>query len=164
MLRAALLFAIFASSAPVGATPIESALSGASKRGEATYRYLGLPLYEATLYTAGGQPFDWNKEFGLELRYRRNLTQYDLVEGTMRELDRTGSPLPVRQQLEGCFSSVSKGDRYLAVTDGPNRIGFWRNGQRTCNLSHPQIKYRFMGIFLGENSRSSSFTRRLRGQ
>ncbi|WP_068112069.1 hypothetical protein [Tropicimonas marinistellae] len=148
---------------PHPATAIGSVLPGASERGAAVYRYLGFPLYEARLFTRGGAPLDWNQDFGLELRYMRNLTQYDLVEGTMRELTRTGGALPVRGQLEGCFVAVRKGDRYLAVTDGPNRVDFWLNGTRTCTLSHPQITYRFMSIFLGENSRSKSFTRKLRG-
>lgn len=148
---------------PLQAAAIGSVLPGATERGAAVYRYLGFPLYEARLFTQGGAPFDWNEEFGLELRYLRNLTQYDLVESTMREFARTGGTIPVRGQLETCFSAVQKGDRYLAVTDGPNRVGFWLNGKRTCTLSHPNIKYRFMEIFLGDNTRSKSFTRKLRG-
>lgn len=164
-MRSALLLVLFlATAASAQASAISAALPGASERGAAVYRYLGFPLYEARLYTKGGAAFDWNTDFGVELRYLRNLSQYDLVEGTMRELARTGGALPVRGQLESCFSGVSKGDRYLAVTNGPNSVSFWLNGRRTCTLSHPQIKYRFMGIFLGDNTRSKSFTRRLRGQ
>ena len=104
------------------------------------------------------------KDFGLELSYLRNLSGKDIVESTMRELERTGGGLPVRAKLDACFTDVSKGDRYLAVTDGPNRVGFWLNGRKACTLSHPQIAPRFMAIFLGDNTRSKSFTRKLRGQ
>lgn len=163
MLRRFLAAVLLAATlAPVSAA--KAAFSGASERGSAVYRHLGLPIYEARLYTKGGAPLDWNEDFGLQLRYLRNFTQYDLVESTMREFNRTGGQLPVRAQLEGCFSDVRKGDRYLAVTDGPNRIHFSLNGKRTCTLSYPQISYRFMGIFLGDNSRSAGFTQRLRGQ
>ncbi|MGR3734725.1 hypothetical protein [Pseudophaeobacter sp.] len=146
------------------ASTVKSALPGAELRGVATFRYVGFPLYEARLFTQSGAPLDWNKDFGLELKYMRNLTEYDLVEGTMRELKPTGAALPLRGQLEQCFDDVRKGDRYFAVSKGQDQIGFWHNGKRVCTLSHPQIKTRFMAIFLGENTRSKSFTRKLKGE
>ena len=93
---------------PLQAAAIGSVLPGASERGSAVYRYLGFALYEARLFTQGGAPLDWNEEFGLELRYMRNLTRYDLVEGTMREFARTGGTIPVpviRNTPCGKFSS-----------------------------------------------------------
>ena len=146
------------------ASTVESALPDAELRGAATFRLVGLPLYEARLFTKSGGPLDWSKDFRLELKYLRNLTEYDLVEGTIRELNRTGSALPVRDQLERCFNDVRKGDRYVAVSQGQNQIGFWFNGKRVCTLSHPQIKSRFMAIFLGDTTRSKSFTRKLKGE
>lgn len=146
------------------ASTVESALPDAELRGAATFRFVGLPLYEARLFTKSGVPLDWSKDFGLELKYLRNLTEHDLVEGTMRELNRTGSALPVRDQLERCFNDVRKGDRYVAVSQGQNQIGFWHNGKPVCTLSHPQIKSRFMAIFLGDTTRSKSFTRKLKGE
>lgn len=146
------------------ASTIKTVLPDAEMRGAATFRFVGFPLYEAQLFTKSGAPLDWNKDFGLELKYLRNLTEYDLVEGTMRELNRTGAALPVRGQLEKCFRDVRKGDRYLAISKGPNQLGFWHNGNRVCTLSHPRIKNRFMSIFLGDNTRSKSFTRKLKGE
>ncbi len=146
------------------ASVIESALSDAELRGKATFRFIGLPIYEARLFTADGAPLDWSSDFGLELRYLRNVSKKDLVGSTMDEFSRTGSTPPVQDQLARCFDDVSKGDRYLAITQGRNKIGFWRNGRRVCTLSHPQITQRFMSIFVGDNTRSASFTRRLKGE
>ncbi|MCI2398953.1 hypothetical protein [Aliiroseovarius subalbicans] len=146
------------------ASPVPSALPGAELRGAATFRFVGFPLYEAQLFTRSAAPLDWSEDFALELKYLRNLTENDLVEGTLRELARTGAPLPVRDQLQRCFKDVNKGDRYLAVSKGQNQIGFWLNGKRVCTLGHPQIKARFMEIFLGDNTRSQSFTRKLKGE
>lgn len=152
--------------APVSAqaNSIETVLPNAELRGAATFRFIGFPLYKARLFTQSGAPLDWNADFAVELQYQRNLTQYDLVEGTMRELARLGPALPVRDQLNRCFKDVRKGDRYLAVSRGQNKIAFWLNGKPTCTLSHPGIKTRFMGIFLGNNTRSKSFTRNLKGE
>ena len=154
----------FAVVAPAMASPVATALPGAEQRGQATYRMLGFPIYHARLFTLGGEPFSWNEDVALELNYLKKLKQNDLIESTMREMKRLGDPLPIRSQLTNCFYDVKKGDRYLAVSSGPDRIRFWRNEQLTCTLSYPGIKQGFMAIFLGDNTRSPAFTRKLRGQ
>ncbi|MEY8120932.1 hypothetical protein AB9F26_22430, partial [Falsihalocynthiibacter sp. BN13B15] len=70
----------------------------------------------------------------------------------------------LREQLGQCFDDVSKGDQYLAVSRGQDQIGFWRNGMRVCTLTHPQLKQQFMAIFIGQNTRSKAFTRKLKGE
>ncbi len=160
---AALVLLILLNAGRLAASPVFGALGDAELRGQATYRFLGLPLYDAQLFTPGGAPLDWNRDFGLELRYRHNLTKKALVSSSMDEMERIGRAAPVRDQFEACFRSVRKGDRYLAVSQGPNRVGFWLNGQKTCTMSYPGIKRSFMSIFLGENTRSAAFTQALRG-
>ncbi len=145
------------------ASQVKTVLPGAEMRGAATFRYLSFPLYEARLFTKNGAPFAWEEDFGLELTYLRSFTAFDLVESTIQELGRTGGELPVRDQLNNCFVDIRKGDRYLAVSQGQNKIGFWRNDTRMCTLSYPGIKTRFMAIFMGDNTKSKSFTKRLRG-
>lgn len=164
MLKITLVLAALMTPTFSQASTAKSVLSTAQVRGEATFRFIGLPIYKARLYTDAGAPLDWNNDFGIELNYLRNLTEADLVESTLKEFDRMGNPLPVRAQLTQCFDDVSKGDQYLAVSRGPNKIGFWRNGERVCTLSHPQIKQRFMAIFVGDDTRSKSFTRKLKGE
>jgi len=146
------------------ASTVKSVLPDAQLRGAATFRFVGFPLYEAQLFTRAGAPLDWDADFGLELKYLRNLTENDLVEGTLRELERTGAPLPPRAQLEQCYKDVRAGDRYVAVSKGPDAIGFWLNDTFMCTLSQPRIKTSFMEIFLGDNTRSKSFARALRGE
>ncbi|MCT4559000.1 MAG: hypothetical protein N4A61_13195 [Pelagimonas sp.] len=160
------LVAILALLAPSWATAsaMDRVLPGAELRGVATFRYVGFPVYKARLFTPSGAALDWRKNFALELTYLRKLTEYDLVESTMRELERTGAALPIRDQLTVCFRDVRRGDRFLAVSKGPDQIVFWYNGNRVCTLSHPQIKTRFMAIFLGDNTRSKPFTQRLKGE
>ncbi len=148
----------------VQASTIASNLPGAELRGEAVFRLFGFPIYRARLYTQTGEPLNWDRDFALELTYLRALSRADLTKYTLRELERTGGALPVRRQLDRCFADVQKGDRFAAVSQGQDRIGFWLNGRRTCTLQHPRIKSRFMAIFLGDDTRSRSFTRKLRGE
>jgi len=138
--------------------------NGAEQRGAAAFRFLGFQIYTARLFTKGGLPLDWSQDFGLELTYKRNLSQSDLVEATLREMDRMGNALPIRGQLENCYQAVRSGYTYLAVSNGPDQLTFWRNDVAVCTLSHAGIKTRFMEIFLGENSRSERFTQALLGQ
>lgn len=148
----------------ISASPVFESLDDAKLRGAATYRYLGFPLYDAQLFTKGGAAFNWNSDFGLELQYRRNVTKKVLINSTLDEMERIGRAAPVRDQLETCFRAVSKGDRYLAISDGPDTVSFWLNGRMTCTMTYPGIKRSFMSVFLGENTRSAAFTQKLRGQ
>lgn len=145
------------------ASPVQSLLPGAEQRGAATFRLLGVPVYQARLFTRGGAPLDWGQDFALELTYQRQLSQTDLVEATLREMRRLGQAAPGRARFEACFQGVAPGDRYLAVSEGPDRIRFLRNGRSACTLSQPGIKRGFMSIFVGENTRSPRFTRALLG-
>ncbi|WP_051927573.1 hypothetical protein [Ruegeria halocynthiae] len=156
----------FALLAPTGlaASPVTQTLPDAQPRGSATFRFLGVPVYDARLYTPKGAAFSWDEDFGLQLTYRKTLRQKALVESTLDEMARQGSPAPTQTQLKQCFQAVGKGDIYVAISRGPNRVGFWRNGQKTCTLSYPGAKRAFMSIFLGADARSASFARQLKGR
>lgn len=158
-----LLMALLAAKG-LAASPIDEALKDAQLRGSATFRYLGLPIYDAKLYTPGGAPFSWNEDIGLQLTYRRNIKKKVLIESTLEEMARAGRSAPVQDQLETCFRAVTKGDRFQAVSDGPDAVEFWLNGQQTCTLTYPGIKRSFMSVFLGDMTRSASFTKKLKGQ
>ena len=148
----------------IGCQLAAAAPEGMALRGQATVRILGFPLYDARLYTPDGSALDWRRDFGLELTYRRALREHDLVESTVSAMRRQGNVPPARSALAECYTAVGKGDRFLAVTEGPDRIGFWFNGRRVCTLVQNGIKIGFMSIFLGENSHSPEVTRRLLGE
>ena len=164
MLRLITLFIVLALPATAQNSVVTAHLPGAQERGAATYRYLGFAVYDARLFTPGGAALNWSTDMALELKYLRNLTRNDIVQATVVEFERNGGALPVEDQLNTCFADVSKGDRFMAVSKGANTIGFWLNGRKTCTLSHPNIRKRFMGIWLGENTRSRRFTQALSGQ
>lgn len=162
--RAALLYLALTVPGGLAADPLSSELKDPKQIGSGTFRFLGLSIYDAKLYTPGGTALNWSEDFGLQLTYRKNLAQKALVESTLEEMARQGNPQPTQAQLEKCFQAVSKGDSYLAISEGPNKVGFWRNGIQTCTLAGNDIKKSFMSIFLGNNTRSASFTQSLKGQ
>jgi hypothetical protein len=160
MLRSILLIILILIAYPMAqASPV-----GMEPRGQATFRYLGLPLYEARLFTPGAAPLDWGADLHLELTYLRNLSRDDLVAGTLQELQRLGHDLPARGDLERCFQNVAPGDQFAATTMGRDAIRFQMNAGAGCTLSHPGIAPAFMSIFLGDYTRSARFSRTLRGE
>ncbi|MEX0304798.1 MAG: hypothetical protein AB3N24_20465 [Leisingera sp.] len=161
MLRLIALLCLIAP--PAAANQLQSLLPGAEQRGAATFRLLGMPVYQARLFTKNAAALDWSQDFAIELTYQRRISHVDLTSATLREMRRMGNPAPPETKLAACFQSVSPGDRYLAVSRGPDRVDFLHNGRKTCSLQHSEIKSHFMSIFLGENSRSASFTRGLLG-
>lgn len=130
---------------------------------EAEFRYFGLKLYDAQLFTKDGAAFDWNQDFALEITYARRFSQTALVNSTMEEIARAGRNSPKAEAWFACFRTVRKGHKYLAVTQGADQVDFFLNGQMVCGLKHAGIARSFMGIFLGKNTRSAKFTRALRG-
>ena len=146
---------------------VKSSLATPEPLGQTTYRWLGVPLYEATLYTARGKSFGWDAPLALQLVYARNLKGGSLVDATLAELDRIegkrADHSDIRAKLSPCFRDVGVGDRYVAVAGSSDRIAFWRNGSKTCEFSHAGAKKRILGIWLSDDSRSVRQARRLRG-
>lgn len=164
MLRATLLSLSLLAPTGLIASPVTEELDGAQLLGTATFRYLGFPIYDAKLYTPKGASFSWSEDFGLQLTYRKSIKKNALVNSTLDEMKRVGHPAPIGDQLDVCFKGVTKGDSYLAVSDGPDKVSFWLNGRKTCTMAYPGIKRSFMSVFLGENTRSASFTQMLQGK
>lgn len=137
--------------------------TGLEQRGEAEFRVFGLKLYDARLYTKDGAAFDWSRDFALEITYARRFSQDALVKSTMDEIKRIGRQSPDAMAWNGCFRSVNKGHRYLAITKGEDQVDFILNGAKMCSLNHRSVARSFMEIFLGDNTRSAKFTQALRG-
>ncbi len=136
--------------------------------GQVVFRWFGVPLYEATLFTPSRRAFDWSTPLALQLVYARDISGKALIDATLSELDRIeGRQVDHREigvKLTGCFRDVRDGDTYVAIADAADRIGFWLNGTRVCEFRHAGAKQRILGIWLSDDSRSARLARRLRGE
>lgn len=171
MPKLVLIAVLFFAAAPVraldGSAVIARVFTDAQLRGEATFRWLGLPLYTARLFTPGGQALAGANPVGLELIYARNITRQSLVNATVSELERLeGSQADhgiIGQKLAPCFRDVTDGDRFVATATKANELQVFFNGARTCRISHEKLGARFLNIWLSQNSRSPALSRQLRG-
>ncbi|MBT8153167.1 chalcone isomerase family protein [Epibacterium ulvae] len=143
-------------------------LPNAKPLGSASFRWLGVTFYDATLYTQQASQFSWQKPMALELRYRKGVSGQKLAGSAAIEIKRLeGTPADYSQfvgKLQRCFRNVEKGDRYVALSSSPNTLQLSLNGRQTCTVNHPNARQRFFGIWLSPNSRMPGLSRRLRGE
>lgn len=155
-------------SAQARADIVAAGIAEARNLGRVTVRWFGLPLYDAALYTERGARFSWQVPMALELAYRREISRERLVAATQSELERIEGRRRDHPILLGklgrCFRDVDPGDRVLAVARADDRVDFWFNGARLCEVRHENLRKRFLGIWLSDNARSVGLSRRLRGQ
>ena len=137
-------------------------------RGAVDYRWLGFPLYSASLFTPMGGKFDWRKPAALQLEYDREISRQNLIKATMVELSRMEGKQADHDAISGklvaCFRDVKDGDHFVASSQSANAVSLYFNGSKTCTLQHSNIRERFLGIWLSDNSRSPKLSRRLRGE
>ncbi|MBE1284372.1 MAG: hypothetical protein GJ676_13755 [Rhodobacteraceae bacterium] len=135
---------------------------------EVTVRWLGLRLYKAALFTESGERFSWSEPMALQLTYLRDFSEPKLTKGTLDELQRIegnrSDHTALMAKLSKCFTDVQAGDRFVAASPRPDTLSMWLNGRKTCTVSEPNIRKRFLGIWLSDQARSASLSRSLRGQ
>ena len=146
---------------------IRAQLQGPQKVGEVQVRFLGIRMYNAALFTKGGNAFSWNRPFALELKYARSFSKDRLVKASISELQRLEGKrkdhATISQKLENCYRTVRASDRFVAVPKGRNSVQFYFNGQKTCDLNHAGVRERILGIWLSDRSRDKQLSRVLRG-
>ncbi len=168
LLLAALILCALPLHARAGTAEIRAAIPDPARLGAVTFRWFGLPLYDAALYTTGGGAFNWRAPLALKLVYARDIPAETLVRATLMELRRMegarADHAAIGRKLGPCFRNVGPGDRFTAIAESTDAVTLWFNGARTCELSHPGIRERFLGIWLSDDSRSARLSRRLRGE
>lgn len=165
MLKRTLAMAIILFSTELNAGAI--GIDAPKRLGQASFSFLGAKLYSATLY-CDRESFAWDADISLELVYSRSIKKSALIKATMIELKRMegtrGDQSAIAQQLETCFANVGKGDSFVATATQNNQVRLYLNGSQSCTLKADNIKKRFLGIWLSDNSRSPALSKQLRVQ
>lgn len=162
--------AVALAATPALATPAEvtSALPGAQRTGGASYHLLGIRLFNAETYAAGGD-FSWERPFALTLTYERGARQSTLLNRSITEMTQRGAGsaqrlAPLRTQLERCFPNIARGDRVTGVSTGANTARFYYNGAQRCDVNWPGFRRHFFGIWLdGRDGPAARLSAQLRG-
>lgn len=135
--------------------------------GSASLNFLGFTVYHGRLFTENGRDFRTGEPVALEIVYNRSFSAGQMLDTTRDELARVDAGRAdehaLAESLSECFRVVGRGDQFLAVSDNPDRLRLWLNGNLTCELEGNEVGNRFLAIWLSDNSRFPSLSRQLLG-
>ncbi|NMG28788.1 chalcone isomerase family protein [Aromatoleum evansii] len=143
-------------------------LGGWGVVGQGTMRWYGLPLYDASLWTRGAEPWRAEQPFALEIRYARSIRSERLVEASLDEMERLGLADAARRErwrplLERAFPSVEAGDTIVGLAQPDGRVVFYHRGAPTAELRDAAFATAFFAIWLDPRTREPGLRARLLG-
>lgn len=163
----AIMLAAALGPAELRATTTIPGLESPTQIGAASLSFFGFTIYRGRLFTENGRDFVPGEPVALEIIYNRSFSAEQMLDTTRDELARVEPGRPGQDALvdtlAACFRDVSRGDQFLAASDTPDRLRLWLNGSLTCEVEGEEIGKRFLAIWLSDNSRFPSLSRRLRG-
>lgn len=146
---------------------VRTTVSQPGELGSGDFRWFGLKVYEAQLYTPQGKGFNWERPFALQLDYARKVRARVQLKASLDELKRIegaqGDHAQIGSKLSNCLRDLRAGDRVVAVAQDADTLDFFVNGAQTCTLQHGEIRERYMSLWLSDDARDQKLARRLRG-
>ena len=134
--------------------------------GRATYKFLLLDIYYATLISETGHyPSD---KFALILRYNRDFTKKSVVKETVEQLQKQkkyseSELIALKQLLNKTFRTIQKNDQFIAIKLLDKGIFYFKN-EMVLETSDINFLDLFFNIWLRENSQDPDFTKSLLGE
>ena len=134
--------------------------------GRATYKFLLLDIYYATLISETGHyPSD---KFALILRYNRDFTKKSVVKETFEQLQKQkkyseSELIALKQLLNKTFRTIQKNDQFIAIKLLDKGIFYFKN-EKVLETSDLDFLDLFFNIWLRENSQDPDFTKSLLGK
>jgi hypothetical protein len=138
--------------------------------GAGELRWLGFPIYDASLWTSSGRHAGLNADetVALSLWYRRSFTRDELLKVTETAWRKLGQVDPAQRerwlaQLRGIWTDVAPGQNVTTVVlpDGPTR--FYDQRGRFGQVDDPAFGPAFLSIWLDPRSVVSDLRIRLLG-
>ena len=139
---------------------VQAALINPRLQGQGSVRFLGLRIYDASLWTVAGQPAtvaSWSLPLAMDIRYLRSLQGQQIAERSLQEMKRQGDidePTAQRwlQAMQGLFPDVKEGSRITGVNLPQVGVRFYVDGGDRGAVNEPEFARRFFGIWLSPQS------------
>jgi hypothetical protein len=147
-------------------TILEKFIPNFKSVGRATYIFLLLDIYYATLISETGHyPSD---KFALILRYNRDFTKKSVVKETVEQLQKRkkyseSELIALKQLLNKTFRTIQKNDQFIAIKLLDKGI-FYFKYEKVLETSDMDFLDLFFNIWLRENSQDPDFTTSLLGK
>ena len=133
--------------------------------GQGRMSFLGLTIYDATLWTRNG--WSSREPFALELTYARSISREQLVSSSVEEMQRVGV---AREQAEAwavpmrsVFVDVKPGDRLIGVFRPDQGASFYSQHGLIGEIRDVAFARAFAGIWLDPRTRDPALRRKLLG-
>lgn len=135
--------------------------------GSGEMRWLGLSIYQASLWT-GAARFDESVPYALVLRYSRDIAGRRLVSTSIDELKRLGMRDEGKLKhwetlLATVFPDVKSGESIIGVSLPSRGALFYHQGRLTGEIGDPEFARAFFAIWLDERTRAPDLRARLLG-
>ncbi|MCA1324150.1 chalcone isomerase family protein [Herbaspirillum sp. alder98] len=146
------------------------ALPQAQPLGSGQMTWLGLRIYQATLWATQPAP-DFTQPFALQLTYRMSISRERLANTSMDEIRRlSGSPIApetlLRWQaaLEKTLVDVARDDQLIGVYLPGRGLQFYDADKLLGEIDDPALARAFFDIWLSPGTRDPALRKRLLGQ
>jgi hypothetical protein len=139
-------------------------------QGQASFRFLGIPIYEVALWAPQpiGPANSAQQPLALVLVYRRSLSGERIAERSLSEMARAGPIAEAKATrwlaaMRRLFPDVDTGQRLTGVQLPGQGARFFYQGQARGELLEAEFAQRFFGIWLAEHSSAPELRRQLLG-
>lgn len=169
--RRALLAGLLAAPALLSAAPALPELPpGWSERSRGRMRFLGMRIYEISLWSPEPVAAErWaTQPLALSLRYARSLKGRLIAERSLEEKRRQGEISAAQAErwlaaMTAAFPDVGDGDRLTGLHEPGQGASFWFNGASRGRVADPLFSERFFGIWLSPQTSEPGLRGKLLG-
>ena len=135
--------------------------------GEGRLRWLGLHIYDATLWINGAR-WTGEQEFALDIRYARDIRSRRLVQTSVDEMRRMelGDERRIEQwveQMTRVLPDVKKGEHLTGVNRPGAGADFYYQGKAIGSIADPEFARAFFAIWLDARTREPELRQSLIG-
>lgn len=147
--------------------PVRALSAGWKPLGKGEASFLGLRLYDATLWVAGSDYRD-DQPYALALNYARGFSRATLVATSLDEMRRLGGADEARLsrwkvELERVFPDVAAGETIVGVHLPGRGAVFYHQGRLSGEVLDPAFARAFFAIWLDVRTRVPALRSRLLG-
>lgn len=145
---------------------IQQELGKARLSGSGGYRWFGLAIYQASLWTG---PEGWRpdlKRYALDLRYARSLVGKKIAQASLDEMEKLQVGTPEKRQqwlttMQQIFPDVKEGTHITGIYDGPNGARFYLDGKLLAEVKDSEFAQAFFAIWLHPNTSAPALRKQL---
>jgi hypothetical protein len=157
----------FAQAGPPLPAAVLGDLPSPKRLGDGRLRFLGLHVYDSSLWVTG--PFGFDKPFALDIRYAMSVKGRDLSERSIKEMKDLGYKDPEKlkrweAEMDRVFPDIKSGDRLVGVNVPGKEARFYSNERLLGSVADPEFARAFFGIWLDEKTSEPKLRLKLLGR